>query len=42
MNAISDSLFKTILELQQIQALSQSSLGGGTNLAIRYGPSGII
>jgi hypothetical protein len=37
MNAISDSLFKTILELQQIQALSQSSLGGGTNLAIRYG-----
>lgn len=37
MKAVSDSLFKTILELQQIPALSQSTLGGGTNLAIRYG-----
>ena len=36
MKAVSDSLFATILELQQIPALSQSTLGGGTNLAIRY------
>jgi hypothetical protein len=37
MKAVSDSLLATILELQQIPALSKSSLGGGTNLAIRYG-----
>ncbi|MGZ3755302.1 MAG: nucleotidyl transferase AbiEii/AbiGii toxin family protein [Mucilaginibacter sp.] len=36
MKAVSDSLLTVILELQQLPALSQSSLGGGTNLAIRY------
>jgi hypothetical protein len=37
MKAVSDNLFSAILELQNIPALSQSSLGGGTSLAIRYG-----
>jgi hypothetical protein len=37
MKALSDSLLETILELQQLPSLSSSSLGGGTNLAIRYG-----
>ncbi|HEY8784211.1 MAG TPA: nucleotidyl transferase AbiEii/AbiGii toxin family protein [Mucilaginibacter sp.] len=37
MKALSDSLIETILELQQLPSLSKSSLGGGTNLAIRYG-----
>lgn len=37
MKAVSDSLIETILELQQLPSLSLSSLGGGTNLAIRYG-----
>jgi hypothetical protein len=37
MKAVSDSLIETILELQQLPSLSTSSLGGGTNLAIRYG-----
>jgi hypothetical protein len=37
MKAVSDSLLTTILQLQQIPALSKSTLGGGTNLAIRYG-----
>lgn len=37
MKAVSDSLLETILELQQLPSLSSSSLGGGTNLAIRYG-----
>ena len=37
MKAVSDSLIETILELQQLPSLSKSSLGGGTNLAIRYG-----
>ena len=36
MKAVSDSLIETILELQQLPSLSNSSLGGGTNLAIRY------
>ena len=37
MKAVSDSLLETILELQQLPSLSSSTLGGGTNLAIRYG-----
>ena len=37
MKAVSDSLFKTIIELQNIPALSKSSLGGGTSLAVRFG-----
>jgi len=37
MKAVSDSLIETILELQQLPSLTTSSLGGGTNLAIRYG-----
>lgn len=37
MKAVSDSLIETILELQHLPLLSSSSLGGGTNLAIRYG-----
>ncbi|MES2278257.1 MAG: nucleotidyl transferase AbiEii/AbiGii toxin family protein [Bacteroidota bacterium] len=37
MKAISDSLLETILQLQQLPQLSASSLGGGTNLAVRYG-----
>jgi hypothetical protein len=37
MKAVSDILLKTILELQQLPSLSDSLLGGGTNLAIRYG-----
>ena len=37
MKVVSDSLLETILELQQLPSLSSSSLGGGTNLAIRYG-----
>ncbi|UOE48991.1 nucleotidyl transferase AbiEii/AbiGii toxin family protein [Mucilaginibacter sp. SMC90] len=37
MKAVSDSLIETILKLQQLPSLSKSSLGGGTNLAIRYG-----
>jgi hypothetical protein len=37
MKAVSDRLLTTILQLQQIPALSKSSLGGGTSLAIRYG-----
>lgn len=37
MKAVSDSLIETILELQQLPSLSLSALGGGTNLAIRYG-----
>jgi hypothetical protein len=36
MKAVSDSLIETILELQQLPSLKASSLGGGTNLAIRY------
>jgi hypothetical protein len=36
MRAVSDSLIETILELQQLLSLSNSTLGGGTNLAIRY------
>ena len=37
MKAVSEILLKTILELQQLPSLSESLLGGGTNLAIRYG-----
>jgi hypothetical protein len=37
MKAVSNSLIETILELQQLPSLSESSLGGGTSLAIRYG-----
>ena len=37
MKAVSNNLIETILELQQLPSLSKSSLGGGTNLAIRYG-----
>ncbi|RKD12474.1 hypothetical protein BCY91_12580 [Pelobium manganitolerans] len=36
MIAVSEHLVETILELQRLPSLSQSSLGGGTNLAIRY------
>jgi len=36
MKAVSDSLIETILELQRLPSLRASSLGGGTNLAIRY------
>jgi len=37
MKAVSDRLIETILELQQLSSLSLSTLGRGTNLAIRYG-----
>jgi hypothetical protein len=37
MKVVSNSLLETILELQQLPSLSSSTLGGGTNLAIRYG-----
>lgn len=36
MIAVSDQLTATILELQQLPTLLHSTLGGGTNLAIRY------
>jgi hypothetical protein len=36
MKAISDELLKTINELQSLKSLSNFSLGGGSNLAIRY------
>ncbi|WP_286862532.1 MULTISPECIES: nucleotidyl transferase AbiEii/AbiGii toxin family protein [Sphingobacterium] len=37
MSAISSGLLKTIHELQSFQSFQGSALGGGTNLAIRYG-----
>jgi len=37
MQAVSESLLKVIVELQQLPALQGSTLGGGTNLAVRYG-----
>ena len=37
MKAVSDILLDTIKELQQLPSLTGSVLGGGTNLAIRYG-----
>lgn len=37
MIAVSPLLKKTILELQNLPAVSAFALGGGTNLAIRYG-----
>jgi hypothetical protein len=36
MIAVSEYLVETILELQQLPSLLHSTLGGGTNLAIRY------
>lgn len=36
MKAVSDELFETISELLGLKSLSKFSLGGGTNLAIRY------
>lgn len=36
MEAVNEFLFETIKELQQLPSLASSSLGGGTNLAIRY------
>jgi len=37
MKAVSAILLTTILELQRLPSLTESTLGGGTNLAIRYG-----
>lgn len=37
MKAVSGILLETIIELQQLPSLTDSLLGGGTNLAIRYG-----
>jgi len=37
MSAISASLLNTIRELQSFESFNESALGGGTNLAIRYG-----
>ena len=37
MNAVEVSLRKTILELQNLSSVAHFSLGGGTNLALRYG-----
>jgi len=37
MNGVSQILLKTIADLQKLPSLKDSSLGGGTNLAIRYG-----
>lgn len=37
MAAISPDLLTTILELQSLKSFKDSALGGGTNLAIRYG-----
>ena len=37
MSAVSSELRKTILELQQLPGVSKFALGGGTNLALRYG-----
>src|ERR1700761_4129581 len=36
MNAVSSELFETINELLQLKSLTKFSLGGGTNLALRY------
>ena len=36
MIAVSPILKQTILELQNLSSISQFSLGGGTNLALRY------
>lgn len=36
MSAVSPELRQTILELQQLSSISKFSLGGGTNLALRY------
>ena len=36
MSAVSSSLRETIITLQNIPSISQFSLGGGTNLALRY------
>lgn len=36
MSGVSEILIKTVLELQNLPSLKDSSLGGGTNLAIRY------
>ena len=35
-NAVSETLFATILELQKLDSLKNFALGGGTNCAIRY------
>lgn len=37
MSAISTGLLKTIHELQSLESIKDAALGGGTNLAIRYG-----
>lgn len=37
MSAISTGLLKTIRELQSLESIQDAALGGGTNLAIRYG-----
>ena len=37
MTAVSTELIQTIKELQQLPSLNTALLGGGTNLAIRYG-----
>ena len=37
MNAVSSVLFNTILDFQNLPSVSKFSLGGGTNLALRYG-----
>ena len=37
MNAVSSVLFNTILDFQNLLSVSRFSLGGGTNLALRYG-----
>ncbi|SHM81026.1 nucleotidyl transferase AbiEii/AbiGii toxin family protein [Flavobacterium xanthum] len=36
MSAVSPILKQTILELQNLSSISKFSLGGGTNLALRY------
>ena len=37
MNAVSSELRKTIIQLQNLPSVSKFALGGGTNLALRYG-----
>jgi hypothetical protein len=35
-SSVSEALIKTIRELQELPSLQHFSLGGGTNLALRY------
>lgn len=37
MQAVSDHLLQAIKDIQKLSSFKQAALGGGTNLALRYG-----